>query len=131
MTDIRYKESLKELVKALARLEELLNVPMDSKFSIRDAVIQRFEFCIELYWKTFRHLIALQGEQVTFPREALKRAYQAGWIDDEGAWLSMLKDRNLTSHTYNQELAQVIYERIQKHYPELKKVCDYLVKKYP
>jgi nucleotidyltransferase substrate binding protein (TIGR01987 family) len=45
----------------------------------------------------------------------IKECYHQGWIDDETAWLNMLKDRNLTSHTYVQELALEIHARLPTH----------------
>ena len=38
-----------------------------------------------------------------------------GWLTDEEAWLVMLADRNLTSHTYDEELAQAVYSRLLQH----------------
>ncbi len=38
-----------------------------------------------------------------------------GWLPDEKAWLAMLADRNLTSHTYDEELAQAVYSRLPQH----------------
>lgn len=38
----------------------------------------------------------------------------------------MLRDRNLTSHTYKIELAVEIYGRIQSYYPEMKRIAGLL-----
>ena len=35
----------------------------------------------------------------------MQQAFRAGWLGDETAWLQMLRDRNETSHTYNEILA--------------------------
>ncbi|WP_281179271.1 nucleotidyltransferase substrate binding protein [Vulcanibacillus modesticaldus] len=34
-------------------------------------------------------------------------------------WIDMINDRNLTSHTYNEETAKLIYERIKNKYIKL------------
>lgn len=48
---------------------------------------------------------------------------------DESDWLNMLKDRNLTSHTYQEKLSKEIFERIQKTYfPILEKTSKRLEK---
>ncbi|WP_254918303.1 MULTISPECIES: nucleotidyltransferase substrate binding protein [Zobellella] len=49
------------------------------------------------------------------PRECLQQAYVAHWLDDEGEWLSMLKDRNFTLHSYKEEVAWDIYRRLPDH----------------
>jgi nucleotidyltransferase substrate binding protein (TIGR01987 family) len=59
------------------------------------------------------------GIDVQSPKTVLQQAYVNQLILDEKMWLDMLKDRNLTSHTYNQELALEIYHRIQKYGPFL------------
>ncbi len=96
--DTRWQTSLTQLGKLLERLEQALAESPDNPLLV-DASIQRFEFTIELFWKTFRHLLALEGKETFSPKESLQAAYQLGWIRNEAAWLGMLKDRNLTSHT--------------------------------
>jgi predicted nucleotidyltransferase len=51
-------------------------------------------------------------------------------IDDEEIWLTMLKDRNQTSHTYEEELATQIYHHIQTYYPVMQKTYLRLNEKY-
>jgi hypothetical protein len=64
-----------------------------------DGTIQRFELTFELFWKTVRRLLARQGVEANSPKAVLQQAYRLRWLDDEQAWLALLKDRNLTSHT--------------------------------
>ncbi len=129
-TDIRWKISLTQLGKALARLSDILKEPLDKNDYVLDASIQRFEFCVELYWKTFKHLLAMEGVTISFPKEALQQAFAAGWLDDETLWLAMMRDRNLTSHTYEHENAMATYKKIQHYYPEMDRVYTMLVKKF-
>jgi len=130
MSDIRWKTSLDTLGKSLDRLGEILQVTLDEKDYVLDAAIQRFEFCIELYWKVLKHLLAREGVVTQLPKESLKKAYAAGWLEDEEIWLNMLKDRNMTSHTYKHEIALEIYKAIQKYYPEMRKVYNVLVSNF-
>jgi nucleotidyltransferase substrate binding protein (TIGR01987 family) len=90
-------QSLVNLATALERLREALQEPEANKLAV-DGTIQRFEFVFELYWKTLKRLLAWEGIQTQTPRETLQRAYQAGWLADETAWLQMLRDRSQTSH---------------------------------
>lgn len=129
MSDYKVKISLENLGKALGRLEEALQAD-GSDSMIRDATIQRFEFCIELYWKTFKRLLEQEGILVTTPREALQQAYRVRWIHNEAAWLQMLKDRNQTSHVYDEATALMIYNHIRSHFSELARTYEFLKDKF-
>jgi len=43
----------------------------------------------------------------------LKEAFKGHLINDEDQWLQMLIDRNLISHTYDEQLADLIFSHIQ------------------
>lgn len=103
MNDPKAAQSLHNLGCALERLHEALQEPEGNSLVV-DGTIQRFEFAIELYWKTFKRLLALEGIQSNTPRESVQRAFQAEWIADETAWLGMLRDRN-DSHIYDEATA--------------------------
>lgn len=122
--------SFDQLGKSLDRLHEMLQRPLDTDRANIDASIQRFEFCIELFWKALKRLLSDLGQEATYPKEILREAYQGNLINDEQAWLAMLTDRNLTSHTYNEELADQIYEKIKTHYQVMRNACDTLLKRY-
>ena len=51
-----------------------------------------------------------QGVDARSPREAFKRAFALGWIDEEDVWLRMLDDRNRTTHTNNEAVAEEIFK---------------------
>ena len=123
---------LQKLNNTLNRLEEILEQPLEEHDFILDATIQRFEFCIELTWKSLKHLLHSHGIEKHSPRELLQEAYAAGWLSNEKIWLQMMKDRNLTSHTYEHDRALEIYHHIQEYYPEMRKtyaVMESLTKK--
>ncbi|WP_010199151.1 nucleotidyltransferase substrate binding protein [Bacillus sp. m3-13] len=129
MSERKIVQGLNNLEKALSRLEEALKVGRDNSLYI-DGTIQRFEFTIELYWKTLRRLLEAEGLVTKTPRETLKQAYAVGWLKNEEAWLQMLKDRNETSHIYNEKMAQNIYENIEGYFPEMKSTFIELQGKY-
>src|SRR5438128_1623090 len=113
--DARVRQSIDNLARALARLGEALAESPAASLAI-DGTIQRFEFTIELFWKTLRRCLEFEGVPTTTPRESVSAAFQAGWLDDESAWLGMLRDRNQTSHTYDEAAAREIYEHIRGYY---------------
>ena len=52
----------------------------------------------------------------SFPRTIFKKAYVNNLISDELVWISLLEDRNSTSHIYNEKLADEIADRIVNKY---------------
>jgi nucleotidyltransferase substrate binding protein (TIGR01987 family) len=129
MSKIKIQQSMLNLENALLRLKEALHEPKNNTLII-DATIQRFEFVIELYWKTLKRLLDSQGIHATTPKEVLKKAYAAEWLKNETAWLQMLDDRNETSHVYDEEKAQEIYQHIHDNFPELENTFSFLKEKF-
>lgn len=110
-------QSFENLKRALSRLEEAINTPVTEQNSLLvDGTIQRFEFCIELFWKMLRRALLENGIETGTPREAIQKAYQAKWLNDEKLWIQMLHDRNRTSHVYEEEIAQEIFLRVPQYY---------------
>jgi len=121
------KDSMLFFSKALQRFAEALAEDQSNPLAI-DGSIQRFEFCFELGWKLIKKMLMdVEGIEVLSPKKALQSAYQLGWIEDEQAWLKMLNDRNLTSHTYIEEYAQEIYSKLPIHLKQMQLLQNYLI----
>ncbi len=119
--------ALERLKKAFDRLKEAL--PQVKDELDRDGVIQRFEFTVELFWKTLKLILAYQGIECASPRKCIKEAFRAGIIEDDEILLDMLEDRNRSSHIYDEATAEEIFERIVKVYvPVLEKVLEKMEK---
>ena len=108
------QETLERLNRALARFSEALALPVSEGANL-DGTIQRFEFTFELTWKCAKRALALKGIDARSPRDAIKECYGLGWIDDEQTWVDMLTDRNRTSHTYVEEIAHEVYDRLKDY----------------
>ena len=126
MSLIKAKQSMNNLEEALERLGEALAIKEEENTLVVDATIQRFEFVIELYWKTLNRLLELEGIQTYTPIEMLKASYTVHWLDDETIWLQMLNDRNKTSHIYDAEMTNQIYQNIKSYYPVLSSTYRFL-----
>ncbi|WP_419961166.1 nucleotidyltransferase substrate binding protein [Psychrobacillus sp. BM2] len=125
----KLRQSFANLKKALGRLEEALNEDQENSLIV-DGTIQRFEFTIEIYWKMLKRLLLSEGIEAKTPRETLKEAYRVGWLQNEQAWLQMLKDRNETSHAYDEKMARNILENIVRYFPEMKTTFHDLQRQY-
>lgn len=111
----RVQEKLANYNKALQRLDEALAVENPNSF-IYDSVIKRFEFTYELAWRLMKSYIEYQGgADVRFARDVFREAYAKGLIKEGEVWLQMLQDRNISSHTYNEDESKQIYERVKKY----------------
>ncbi|MTV48394.1 nucleotidyltransferase [Heliobacillus mobilis] len=116
MNEERVQEKLHNYQKALERLQGALNVENPPEY-LYDAVIKRFEFTYEMAWKLMKSFMEYKGgADLRFPRDIFKEAYATGIIEDGEVWISMLKDRNLTSHTYDESSARSIYYRVKAIY---------------
>lgn len=110
----KFTTKLQNYQNALARLQESLEEAKTSNsLTVRDGVIQRFEFTAELAWKTAReYLLTLEITDINNPKNVMSEAYHNQLITDESGWLQILRDRNSTSHIYDEEEATEIFHRI-------------------
>ena len=134
-------KALNKLHEALEHFEELksmgkkqASVFMDNKEleeSLRDSLIQRFEFCVDLFWK---YLKKYEEEelgltlQANAPRPIVTTACKAKIISeaDGELLLEMIKSRNFTSHIYKEEIADQISMQIPEYYTVMRKYIDQL-----
>ncbi len=107
MNHTRLSQRIAEFRKAVQRLEAACRQPKDE--FIRDSVIQRFEFCYELAWKMLKLRLAEEDIDVRSPKATLQAALEMGLIDDGNAWTELHRVRNLTTHTYDESLAEEVY----------------------
>ncbi len=110
----RLKERLAVATQAMKRLREITELPEIGEIE-RDAVIQRFEFTFEAVWKAAQfYLLQVEGLDVASPKGVIRTCREVGLLDEQEAAqaLQMADDRNLTVHTYNEQLAAQILERI-------------------
>lgn len=118
----KFNEKYAKYCKAVQRLSDAVtdfrfSMPEIAQDVMRDAIIQRFEFSAELAWKTMReYLIEEEVSVPATPKGVIRAAYSAGLISKQEIWSDLLRDRNLTSHTYNEETARNIFARICTDY---------------
>lgn len=114
----KFLHKLDNYSKALSRLHESIEESKSSgSLTLRDGVIQRFEFTTELAWKTAReYLLTLDIINIDSPKFVMREAFANHLIEDADGWGQILADRNITSHIYNDDDADEVYERlVNKH----------------
>jgi nucleotidyltransferase substrate binding protein (TIGR01987 family) len=112
MDDQRLHERIDEYQRATSQLAKALARPLDE--FLRDSVIQRFEVAYELAWKMLKLRLEQEAVTANSPKQVLQAALQVGFITDGNAWTELQNNRNLTSHTYDEALAQRVYEFVQQ-----------------
>ena len=117
---------LANFLDSLQRLKEVMQRDINEDSIVLDAAIQRFEFTFENAWKSIRMVIKDYGEDANSPREAIRKAYKMGYIEDEAVFLELLLARNLTSHTYNYPIAISVYNNVKKNMTVFDKLYDKL-----
>lgn len=114
----KFEEKKTKFSQAVKRLYEAIDEYNAYGYSsIRDGVVQRFEFCTELAWKVCREYLLEQGyEHINSPKAVMKTAYADELISDEEIWIEILNCRNLTSHIYDEDTAVSIFDNISNRY---------------
>lgn len=110
-----------ELTKAVKSLDEALEfynkATVDSKEqkTFRDACIQRFEYCIELSWKTSMKLL---GSSTLAAKPAVREMARNNLIQDPSLWIDFIEARNNSSHSYDENIAKKVFLQIQLFLPQ-------------
>jgi|SRR3989338_5973879 len=126
---IRWRQRFQNFEKAFDLLETAMKIKNPSNTE-KAGLIQFFEVCFELAWKILKDYLESQGFVTKFPRDTLKQAFQSNLIEDGHAWMKALEDRNLTSHTYDEEETDKIEKLIRNQYfPLLKKLRQTFLEK--
>lgn len=120
-----FQKKYEEAQKAWTTLREIL----DSQYSvvIRDAAIQRFEYTTEALWKCLQaYLQEKEGIECYSPKSCLREARNVGLLDEGETVLAMemIDDRNMTSHTYREEVAETIYGKLSGYAALMKKMLE-------
>ncbi|WP_220353024.1 HI0074 family nucleotidyltransferase substrate-binding subunit, partial [Halobacillus trueperi] len=102
---------------ALASFEKLANLKNPNDVE-RDAAIQRFKFSFEASWKAAKqYLYDIEGLDAGSPKSVIRSCREVHLLEDEEAVLAleMVNDRNLTVHTYNEEVAIKIHKNLSRY----------------
>ncbi|WP_341884130.1 nucleotidyltransferase substrate binding protein [Synechococcus sp. UW140] len=119
--DVRWLQRLENYCRALAALQRAIVIANQRALSELEeqGLIQAFEFTHELSWLLLKDYLADQGVSgISGSRDAVREAMVRELlpVGTEETWMAMIRSRNLTSHTYNPELAHEIASLIQQTY---------------
>jgi nucleotidyltransferase substrate binding protein (TIGR01987 family) len=114
--DIRWVQRFNHFTKALKQLRDAVTLAQERPLSQleKQGLIQAFEFTHELAWNTLKDFLEESGVQNLYgSRDATREAFKTGLIKNGEVWMNMIQSRNLTSHTYDETVADEIVSSIQ------------------
>lgn len=114
--------------KALKTLKEI----NEESYStiVRDASIKRFEYSFDIFWKFIKdYLRVREGIECASPKSCFREAFKVGILSEEETvkTLEMTDDRNLSTHTYDEEAVEAIYHQTRDYWELMDRVCRRVV----
>jgi nucleotidyltransferase substrate binding protein (TIGR01987 family) len=131
--DVRWIQRYSNYTKALGQLSKFIEKKELNELE-KQGLIHAFEYTYKLAWNTIKDYFENQGEtEIHGSRDAFRLAFRRGLVENGQAWMDMIKSRTLTTHTYNQEVADAIADAVFNiYYTEfvrLEKTFQALMKK--
>jgi len=114
--DIRWQQRFSNYQKALAQLGEFIEKAELNRLE-EQGLVKAFEYTYELAWNTLKDFLEYQGiVEIVGSRDAFRRAFAEGVLEDGRVWMRMIESRNKTTHTYNEETAKEIVESVRSEF---------------
>ena len=113
--DIRWKQRFHNFQRALRTLDQAMELSRERPLSDleQQGLIQGFEFTHELAWNVLKDFLEEKGiTGLIGSRDATRTAFRNGLIEDGETWMDMIRERNMSSHTYNLDVAARIANNI-------------------
>jgi nucleotidyltransferase substrate binding protein (TIGR01987 family) len=118
--DVRWIQRFNNYRKALARLADAVALTEERNLSDleQQGLIQGFEFTFDLAWKTLQDILRERNNPDANggPNVIITYSLDNGYIKDFEGWKAMKKSRDLTSHSYDEETADDIADKIVNKY---------------
>lgn len=125
LTLVEFEKAILSLETSLTVLHGANSVDETIMKIYRDACIQRFEYSIEMSWKISMKFL---GSQTMAAKPAIREMARNNLITNPELWFSFIEARNETSHSYEEEVAVRVLEKIELFFPEAKTLITNLKK---
>jgi nucleotidyltransferase substrate binding protein (TIGR01987 family) len=123
MIEIRWHQRLSNYTKALSQLASAVELSRTRALSELEmqGMIQAFEFTHELSWNVMKDYLNDQdgGLSLGGSKDATRLAFARGLISNGEVWMEMIKNRNLSLHTYDHQTVLSIVSRVTDSYLDL------------
>jgi nucleotidyltransferase substrate binding protein (TIGR01987 family) len=118
-------------IKALNTLKEIVEEPYST--IVRDAAIKRFEYSFDIFWKLIKDYLRVQeGIECASPKSCFREAFKVGILSEEETvkFLEMTDNRNLSTHTYDEEAVEEIYQQIKDYWKTMDEIRKRVIEKF-
>lgn len=127
---IRIQKQILLLERAYKTLDEAMSLKNYSTLE-QDGTIQRFEYTIELSWKTLKKILEYEMQDANlFPKEIFKEFYKIEIIENLEVWFQLIKTRNTLSHFYSETTSTQSFIFLQENYKVIWNLIKKLKNKY-
>ncbi len=120
--------TVQAFLQAFSQLKKAVELAQQRSLSELEeqGLIQSFEYTHELSWNVLKDFLEEQGVGDLYgSRDSTRQAFKLGIIENGEVWMDMIKSRNLSTHTYNKDVAREISEKIIKNYfPEFSRLIE-------
>ncbi len=116
---LRWKQRFEHFEKSYRLLASVMDIDLNDLSDLeKQGYIQRLEMAFELGWKVMKDYLDFMALDIEYaaPRPVIKSAFAAGLIKDGQAWINMAQDRNLMTHTYNEDNFKTVLDRLKTTY---------------
>lgn len=129
----KLESKYKTFITSLSALEKTIDVYQklshEESDNIRNAIaaglIQHFEMAFETSWKFLKEFLEIKhGILVASPKTVFQACYKYQILSEAltNELILLLDDRNMTTHVYDEEMAEKMCKSIINHYQVLEKV---------
>ena len=120
-TDIRWKQRFNNYLSAFRELQDAVALSQQRMLSKleKQGLIQGFEYTHELAWNVLKDFLTEQGLiGLIGSKDSTLEAFKNGLITRGEIWMEMIKARNLTSHSYDEAVAEdVVHSVVHDFFP--------------
>ncbi len=105
--EIRWKQRFENFSNAYATFNRVIKAyeANENDEIVQMALVQSYEFTIELAWKTLKDYLENEGyDEVKNAKQTIRQAFQAELLHNAEAWMEAVEMRNKTSHVYNKAI---------------------------
>ncbi|CAN5203967.1 HI0074 family nucleotidyltransferase substrate-binding subunit [soil metagenome] len=122
-------EAAHKSVNRLGEDIELLETQKKFHRQFRNSAIQSFEFSMDTFWKFIKEYLEIKyivTIPTPSPRSVFREATNLNVLTKSELQLlnKLVADRNLTSHTYNESLAEEIAQRLPEYYQIMQSILQ-------
>ena len=124
--------NLEPLEKAISQLKsgiEQSRTVSDNDL-LRDGVIQRFEYTMDLSWKMIqrylKHIVQVDESVLRTKKDLFREAARLRLITNVEAWFGYYESRNETSHIYDSRIAESVFAQAELFLPDAIRLLEEL-----